>query len=253
MLRDAAAPCKGISLPALSPAHSALPHATHTEGLSQRRDPNTSSPWKAAGFHLPSKHWSISPQVVFMQNPLRATIKVQCSEPIWIPAETHTRGASGHCVTRHVGQLEPSSCKHPSVQPVAMLWWRPRSHRTLFASKPEIISQGWTEGFWDPIYTSLHLKMKLGVREWAVRTHTPGCSGFRLDFHFFFFPPMKAWWEREKGRKEQFLFSICFHRNTEIKRKKRLLTSSCPYTCQHSSEQQPWSFLQHLFSIKVYI
>lgn len=69
----------------------------------------------------------------------------------------------------------------------------------------------------------------------------------------FFFPPMKAWWEREKGRKEQFLFSICFHRNTEIKRKKRLLTSSCPYTCQHSSEQQPWSFLQHLFSIKVYI
>lgn len=56
---------------------------------------------------------------------------------------------------------------------------------------------------------------------------------------FHFFPPMKPWWE--KGRKEQFLFSISFYRKDK-NWERRPLTSPKPHTCQRSSEHQSRSF-----------
>lgn len=82
------------------------------------------------------------------------------------------------------------------------------------------------------------------VRSWCCshwNTYSWVLSGFHLKFHFF--PPTKTWWETR--RKEQLLFSICFHRNTEIKRERTLLTSPSSSTCQHSSEHQSRHFETH--------
>lgn len=164
------------------------------------------------------------------------SIKVQCSEPIyssWNPNRRCSRsGWLGEAWETRVLTLQP-----PSFPAGGNALTKTMVTQVTFCLKfrnnfPDTNWSFSSPYFHVPRFESEEGYEQRGPGPALTETPTPGCPGFHLKFHFF--PPTKSWWEREKGRKEQFLFSICFHRDTEIKRERSLLTSHSPYTCQHS-------------------